>query len=93
LIPKILLDAGQILGSAVEQHKIVDQLDQPVLATHLQQIFVQFEATVVFLIFLPPEKVLLRREDGAVLKSLRVIALEDELHGREKRSIELRLLV
>ena len=90
---EILVHARQLLHAAVEEHEVVHQLDQPVLAAHLEQILVQLEAAVVLLVFLPLQEILLRRADGAVLQALGVVAGEDELHGAEEPRVELRLLV
>ncbi len=90
---EILVRARQLLHAAVEQHEVVHQLDQPVLAAHLEQVLVQLEAAVVRFVFLPLQEVLLRRADGAVPQPLGVVAGEDELHGGEEPLVELRLLV
>lgn len=75
---EILMDAGQFLDAAIEQHEIIHQLDQPLFAAHFQQILVQLEATIVLLVFLPFEEILFRRTDAAVLQPLGVVAREDE---------------
>ena len=90
---EILMHARQLLHAAVEQHEVVHQLDQPLLAAHLEQILVELEAAVVGLVFLPAEEVFFRRADGAVLQPLRIVAGEDELHGAEEPCVEFRLLV
>ena len=51
LLPKYG-DTRQLLHAAVEQHKVVHQLDQPIFTAHLEQVLVQFEAAVVRLILL-----------------------------------------
>ena len=93
LDPEILVHARQLLYPAVEQHEVVHQLDQPILGAHLQQILVQLEAAVVLLVLLPPQEILLRRADRAVLQALGIVAGEDELHGAEEPRVELGLLV
>ena len=50
---EILMHARQLLHAAVEQHEVVHQLDEPVLAAHLEQILVELEAAVVRLVLLP----------------------------------------
>ena len=90
---EILVHARQLLHAAVEQHEVVHQLDQPVLAAHLEQVLVELEAAVVRLVLLPFEEILLLRADGAVLQPLGVVAGEDELHGAEEPRVELGLLV
>ena len=67
--------------------------DQAALAAHLEQVFVELEAAVVLLVFLPLEEVFLRRADGAVLQAFGVVAGEDELHRGEEPGVGLRLLV
>ena len=69
------------------------QLDQPVLATHLEQIFVQLGSAVVLLVLLPLEKILLRRADSPVSQALGIVTGEYDLNGSEKPLVELFLLV
>ena len=90
---EILVHSRQLLHTAIEEHEVVHQLDQPVFAAHLEQVFVQLEAAVILLVFLPLEEILLRRADSAVLQALGIIACKDELHGAEEPFVELRLLV
>jgi len=90
---EILVHSRHLLDAAVEQHEIVHQLDQPILAAHLQQVLVQLVAAVVGLVFLPLQEELLRCIDGAVLQTFRVIAGKHELHRAEKPLVERRLLV
>ena len=90
---EILVHPRQLLDAAVEQHEVVHQLDQPVLAAHLEQVLVQLEAAVVRFVLLPLQEILLRRADGAVLQALGIVAGEDELHGAEEPLVELGLLV
>jgi hypothetical protein len=47
------MHTGQLLYAAIEQHEVVQQLDQPLLGADLQQVFIQLEAAVVGLIFFP----------------------------------------
>src|SRR5262249_13219420 len=90
---KILVHPRELLHATVEEHKIVQQLDEPLLAAHLEQILVELEAGVVRLVFLPLEEIFLFRADGPVAQPLRIIASEDDLHGVEKPLIELGLLI
>ena len=90
---EILVQARQLLHAAVEQHKVVHQLDQPLLAAHLEQVLVQLEAAVVLLVLLPRQEILLRRADGAVAQPLGVVAGKDELHSAEEPFVELGSLV
>ena len=90
---EVLMDAGQLLSAAVEEHKVMHQLDDPVLAAHLEQILVQLEAAVVFLVFLPAQEVFFLRANGAIAQPFGVVAGKDELHRREEPGVELRLLV
>src|SRR5713101_2716494 len=90
---EILVSARQLLPSAVEDHEVVHQFDQPVLAAHLQEVLVQLEAAVVALVLLPLQEVLLLRIDGAIPHPLGVVAGENELDRAEERGMEHRLLV
>lgn len=45
------------------------QLDQAGLVAHFGEIFVEFEAGVLLLVFLPLQKILYPRSDGAVARS------------------------
>ena len=90
---EVLMHTRQFLDAAIEKHEVVHQFDQPVLAAHLQQVFVELEASVVLLVFLPPQEILFRCADGAVLQPFGVVACEDELDRREEPLIELWLLV
>ena len=90
---EILVHARQLLHAAVEQHKVVHQLDQPILAAHLEQVLVQLEAAVVRLVLLPRQEILLLCPDGTVAQSLGVIAGADELHGAKEPFVELGPLV
>ena len=69
------------------------QLDQPLLAAHLEQVLVQLEAAVVRLVLLPLQEILLLCPDGAVAQSLGIVAGKDELHGAEEPFVELGPLV
>ena len=69
------------------------QLDQPVLAAHLEQVLVELEAAVVALVLLPLEKELFLRADGAVPQALGVVAGKNELHRAEEPGVELGLLI
>ena len=90
---EILVYPWQLLHAAVEQHKVMHQLDQPVLATHFDQVLVQLEAAIVRFVLFPLEEVFLRCADGPVLQALGIVAGEDELHRTEKPLVELWLLV
>ena len=90
---EILMRPRQLFDAAVEEHEVVHQLEQPLLGAHLEQVLVELEAAVVLLVFLPPEKILLRRADRAVLQAFGVVAGEDELHRAEEPLVEFRLLV
>lgn len=78
---EILVDAWQLLHTAVEQHEVVHQLDQPLLAAELRQVLVELEGRIVLFVLLPLEEHLLRRADGPVLQPLGVVAGEDDLDG------------
>ena len=58
---EILVHARQLFHAAIEQHKVVHQLDQPLLVAHLEQVFIQLEAAVVRLVFFPFQEILLFR--------------------------------
>ena len=89
---KILMSARQFLD-AVEQNEVVHQFEQAILLAELEQVFVQFEAGVVFFVFLPLEEVFFLGADGSVLQSFAVVAGKDELHGAEEPLVEFRLLI
>ena len=90
---EILVHARQLFHSAVKEHEVVRQLDQPRLVAHLQQILVQLEVGVVLFVLLPLEEMLLFGTNRAVLQALRVVARKDELHGAEEPGVELGPLV
>ena len=90
---EILVRPRQLLHSAIEEHKVVHQLDQPVLSAHLEQVLVELEAAVVVFVLLPIEKELFRRADGAVPEALGIVAGKNELHRAEEPGVELRLLI
>ena len=93
LDPDILVNPRQLLDAAVEQHEVVQQLEQPILGAHLEQVFVELESGVVGLVFLPLQEVLLLGLDGAVLQTLGVVAGKHQLHGGEEPLVELLLLI
>ena len=90
---EILVYAKQLLYAAIEQHKIMHQLDQPLLVAHLEQVFVQLEAAVIRIVLFPFQEILFFRLDSAVLQPLGIIAGKNELHRAEEPLVELRLLV
>ena len=90
---EILMHPRELLHAAVEEHEVVHQLDEPLLAAHLEQILVELEAGVVRLVLLPLEEILLRRSDRAVAQALGIVAGEDDLHRGEEPLVELPLLV
>ena len=90
---EILMHARNFFITAIEQHEIVHQLNQPLLIAHLEQIFIQLEPAVVGLILLPFQEILLLCADGPVFQALRIIAGENKLHGAEKPLMEFGLLV
>src|SRR5690606_3214623 len=93
LDPEILVNTRQLLDSAVEQHEILHQFDEALLAADLCQILVELVAFVLLLVLLPFEEVLLRRADGSVLKPLSIISGKYELNGGKEPFIELGTLV
>jgi hypothetical protein len=90
---EILVYARQLLDTAVEEHKVVHQLDDALLAEELEQVLVELEAAVVGLIFLPGEEVFFRRADGAVAQTLSVAPRQHKLHGGEEPGVEFGLLI
>ena len=77
---EILMHPRQLLHAAIEEHEIVQELDEPLLAAHLEQILVELEARVVRLVFLPLEEILLGRSDRPVAQALGIVPGEDDLH-------------
>src|SRR4051794_24480101 len=69
------------------------QLDDAILAAHLEKVLVQLETAVVGFVLFPPKKELLGCPDAAVLQPLGVVTGKDELNRAEEPSIELGLLV
>ena len=63
---KVLMHPRHLLNAAIEQHKVVHQLYQSILAAELEQILIELETAVVFFVFLPLEEILLGRFDCAV---------------------------
>ncbi len=59
LMAHILMDARELLLS-VKEHKVADDLDEPVLVAHPEQVFVELEAGVVALVFFPAQVVFSR---------------------------------
>ena len=89
---EILVHARQLLPAAIEEHEVVYQFKQPLLGAHFEQVFVQLEAGVVLLIFLPAQEILFLGAYGPVLQALRIVTGKKELHGAEKRRMKFRLL-
>ena len=89
----VLVHPRQLLDPRIKEHKIVQQLNKPLLVAHLQQILIQLEARVIFLILLPLEVILFRRPNGAVLESLTVIPRKEILHRAVEPLIEFLGLV
>ena len=90
---KVLVHTGQLFYTAVKQHKVKHQLQQPCLGTHFAQVLVQLKAGVAGLVLFPLEEKLLLCADAAVLQALGVVTGQHKLHSAEKPGIELRRLV
>ena len=63
---EILMYPWQLLDTAVEQHEVVHQLNEPLLGADLEQVLVQLEAAVVRLVLFPFQKKLFFRLNGSV---------------------------
>src|SRR5262249_36554238 len=81
------------LHAAVEQDKVVDQLQEALFVADLAQVLVQLVPVIVRLIFFPPQPVFFWRERGAVLESLTIIPCKKKLHGCKEPLVEYWLLV
>ena len=90
---KILVYARQLFHATIEQHKVVHQLNQPLLIAHLEQVFIQLVAAVVRLVLFPLQKIFFLCLDRAVLHPLGIITRKDKLYRAEKPLVEFRLLV
>ena len=90
---EILVRAREFLLPDVEQDKIAHQLDDTALFAQFEQVFVQLEAGVVLLVFLPGQEILFPGADRAIFQAFAVVPGKDELDGAEKPGVELRLLV
>ena len=83
----------QLLHAAIEEHEIVQELDEPFLAAHLEKILVELEARVVRLVLLPFEEILLGRSDRPVAQAFGIVPGEDDLHRAKEPLVELPLLI
>ena len=81
---EVLVVAAGLLDAGVEDHEVVDDLQQPLLRAQLRQRSIERLLDVGFLA--PRQPVLLRRVDDAVAQALDVVAGHDELHGGEERT-------
>ena len=98
---EVLVGAADLLRARVEDDEVVDDLQEPLFATHADEVAVHGvpgggiggriggDLGVV----LPGEVVLFGRLDRAVAQPLRVVAGQDELHGGEEGLDECRFLV
>ena len=93
LDPRVLMNSRELLHSTVKENEVVNELEQPTLLAHQEQILVELEACVIRLILLPLEEVLLRGANRAVLHAFRIVAGEHDLHRREERLVELLPLI
>ena len=89
----ILVHARQLLYAAVEQHKIVEQFDEPLLAAHLEQVLIELEPAVIGFVLFPFQEVLFGSADRPVTQAFGVIAGENDLDGGEEPFIEFGPLV
>ena len=90
---EVLMDPWQLFDATIKQYEVAQEFDQSVLATDLDQVFVELEAAVIGFIFLPAEEVLLWRLDGPVAQPFRIVASQHELIGGEEPGVEFRLLI
>ena len=90
---EILVHTRQLLHPAIEDHEVVQQLDEPIFAAHLEQILVELEARVVVLVLFPLEEHLLLRADCSVTHPLRIIPGKHDLDSGEEPFVEHLLLV
>jgi hypothetical protein len=90
---KILMHARQFFYAAIEEDKIMHQLDDAVVAAEFEEIFVELESSVVLLVLFPLEEVFFRRANGGISQPLGFIAREDELHRRKEPGVKFGLLV
>src|SRR5262249_46055212 len=67
---EILMRSRQLLHATVKKDEIVQKLDEPLLAAHLEEVLVELEAGIVGLVFFPFKEVLLGRAEGAVQADL-----------------------
>src|SRR5947209_996898 len=90
---RILMRSRQLLHAPIEKHEIMQELDEPSLAAHLQKILVELKVRVVRLVLLPFEEIILGRSDRPITQALGIVAGEDDLHRTKKPAVELRLLI
>src|SRR3954451_13373642 len=83
--------ATDLLDPTIEDHEVVDYLQQPLLRAELRQRSI--ERLLDLSILLPSEPVLLRRVDHRVAQPLNVVAGHHELDGGEELADELRPLI
>jgi hypothetical protein len=69
------------------------QLDEAVFLAEFEQIFVQLEAGVILLVFLPFEEIFFLGANRPVLQTFGVVACKDELDRAEEPLIKFGLLV
>ena len=87
------MHARQLLYAAVEQHEVVHQLEQALLAHILSRYLSSLKRVLSCSSSFHVRKYFSSVPIGAVLQAFGVVAREDELHGGEERLVELRLLV
>ena len=90
---EILMHTRELLHAAIEKNEIVQQLDETLLAAHLEKILVELEACVVRLVLLPLEEILLGRSDRPIAQTFGIVARENDLYRAKEPPIELRLLI
>ena len=90
---EILVYARQLFHAAVKQYKIIHNFQQAFFIAQFQQILVQGQAAVVGLVFFPFEEELLRRANGAVTQTFRIVACANKLYCRKEVTDKFLLLV
>lgn len=90
---EVLVDAGEFFDACVEEDEVAEDIEEAGFSADFEQVFVEFVAAVVLLVFFPGEEVFFGGADRAVAQSFGVVACEDDLDGAEEGADEFGLLV
>ena len=85
---KILMSARQFLDAAIKENKVVQQFDEAFLLAEDEQVFIELEAGIVCLVFLPGQEVFFLGGDRPIFQALAVVAGKNKLNGGKEPFVE-----